>query len=377
MLFKQVIGQHDKKSALVEMVKHSRLPHSLLLLGPEGCGKLALAVALAQYLLCKNADQERCGKCTNCIKSSKLIHPDFHFAFPVVGTNATSDTYLNQWREALLDNPYMNINQWLQSIGAENKQGNINKEECVRIMRKLNLKTYEGARKIMLIWLPEYLGKEGNRLLKLIEEPPENTHFILVAERQELILNTILSRCQIVTLSPLQDQEIEAAIHKHFPDKGGQAATIARLANGNYNEALQLLQSRVNEHAKRFLEWMRKCYKGNSVELVNWSNAVAGLGRENQKHFLNYALHFFRSFLMLKMTNEVEYARLDDEELQTAERMLKVLEFDQVEAIAALIDDTIYAVERNANPKILFLNTSIKLNQIFKKKTAYKHAYLY
>jgi DNA polymerase-3 subunit delta' len=264
----------------------------------------------------------------------------------------------------------MNVNQWLQLIGAENKQGNINKQECSRIIQKLSLKTYESSKKIMIIWLPEYLAKEGNRLLKIIEEPPEGTHFILVAENQELILNTILSRCQLVRINPLSDEEIEAGIRARFPERAEEAPAVARLAHGNFNEALSLMSSKINDHSVRFLEWMRKCYKGHAVELVKWTDSFAGLGRENQKHFLRYALHFLREFLVLKMTGAAQ-VRMDEEELKTAQNLTKVLGFEQVESIVALLDDAIYAVERNANPKILFLDCSVKLHKILQNKLSY------
>ncbi len=371
MLVHNIVGQKEVLAHLLALAGQDRLPHALLLLGPEGSGKLAIALALAQYLLCEQPRQGQvCGQCNSCHKTEKLIHPDLHFAFPVIGARATSDQFLTQWRSALSDNPYMNVNQWLQLIGAENKQGNINKEECLRIISKLSLKTYESNRKIMIIWLPEYLAKEGNRLLKIIEEPPEGTHFILVAENAALILNTILSRCQMVRVNPLSDEEVAIALKKRFPEQAERAAFMARLANGNFNEALNLVNAKINDHSVRFLDWMRKCYKGHPVELVKWTEAFAGLGRENQKHFLRYALHFLREYLVLKTTGDTNI-RMDAEELKTARNLTKVLDFEQVASIAALLDDAIYAVERNANPKILFLDSSVKLHKILKDKLAY------
>ncbi len=371
MLIQNIVGQKESLAFLLSLAGKDRLPHALLLLGPEGSGKLAIAMLLAQYMLCENPSEEGpCHACNSCHKSEKYIHPDLHFVFPVIGTNVTSDQFLSQWRTALEDNPYMNVNQWLQLIGAENKQGNINKMECSRIIQKLSLKTYESSKKIMIIWLPEYLAKEGNRLLKIIEEPPEGTHFILVAENQELILNTILSRCQLVRIHPLSDQDIEEGIRARFPERAEEAPAVARLAHGNFNEALSLMASKINDHSVRFLEWMRKCYKGNAVELVKWTDGFAGLGRENQKHFLRYALHFLREYLVLKMTGTAQ-VRMDEKELKTAQNLTKVLGFEQVSSIVALLDDAIYAVERNANPKILFLDSSVKLHKILKKQLTY------
>lgn len=367
-MFKNVIGQENVKQLLRQMVQHNRFPHALLLLGTPGSGNLALALAMAQYLLCENrTETEACGECRHCSKVSKLIHPDVHFSFPTVGTNALSDHFLNQWRTALLDNPYLDVNQWLQLIGAENKQGNINKEECVNIVKKLSLKTFESEYKILIQWLPEYLGKEGNRLLKIIEEPPANTIFILVAEQPELILNTILSRCQTVKVNPLSDEEVlEGLIQKkHIPRE--QAEAVAYLAAGNFNEALQMLAYEESDHANLFLDWLRKCYKGHGVDLVTWAEKFSGIGRENQKHFLRYALHFLREYMVLKLTGNTN-VRLRPKEFTTAQNLLSIIELGQIEQMVDLFNDCAYYVERNANPKVLFLDASIQVHKILKRK---------
>lgn len=353
---------------LRQMVTNDRTPHALLLLGTPGSGHLALALAFAQYVLCENKTAiESCGACRHCTKMQKLIHPDVHFSFPTVGTNAVSDSFMTQWRAALLDNPYLDVNQWLQRIGADNKQGNITKEECVNIVRKLSLQAFESDYKLLLMWLPEYLGREGNRLLKMIEEPPEKTIFILIAEQAELILPTILSRCQTIKVNPLPDEEVVAGLQekKGVPLERAQAA--AYLANGNFNEALQMLEYEESDHANLFLDWLRRCYKGNGVELVRWVEKFAGVGRENQKHFLKYGLHFLREFMVLKLTNNGA-VRLRANELTTAQNLLPIIELEQLEKMADLFNHCAYYVERNANPKVLFLDASIQVNQILKKK---------
>lgn len=368
MQFSDVIGQANTKAMLCEMANSDRLPHALLLLGPEGSGKLALAMAFAQYILCESpSDGDSCGHCAQCRKVSKLIHPDVHFSFPTIGSKATSENFLPHWRSAIEENPYQHINQWLQHIGAENKQGNITKEECVNIIRKISLKSFESIHKVLIMWLPEFLGKEGNRLLKMIEEPPENTIFILVAEDQSLILNTILSRCQLISIQPLQDEEvIEVLMDRHGQQKS-DAQSIAFLANGSYNEAKQLMSQRENNHARLFLEWMRACYKGNPISMVDWVGEMAKEGRENQKHFLAYALHFLREFTLLKVTGTAQ-VRLQNAELDTASKMSKVLDLEQIEQLSILFSDCAYAVERNANPKVLFLDASIQMHHIMKNK---------
>ncbi len=366
MRFGAVVGHTDLKQELMEMVDTGRVPHAQLFLGPEGCGKLALAISFAQYLLCEGDKQgDACGECSACLKVQKSIHPDLHFSFPFIGSKNTSNNFLGEWRQAIEENPYLNVNQWLQSIGAENKQGNINKDECLNIIRKLNLKSFESTKKVLIMWLPEYLGKEGNRLLKLIEEPPEQTYFILVAQNQELILNTILSRCQIVKINQLNDEAIVEGILDRADISGEQANSIAHLASGNFNEALSLIDKKENDNATLFLKWLRLCYKGNGVQLVDWVEQFAKVGRENQKHFIRYALHFLREYMLVKLTGD-KNLRLQEKELETALNLTKVIELDQIQKMAKLFDDCYYHVERNANPKILFLDASITLNQILK-----------
>lgn len=367
MLFKEIIGQEEAKLTLRQMVQADRMPHALLLLGPEGCGKLALAVAFARFVLCEDRQaDDACGRCPSCVKAARLIHPDLHFSFPTVGTNVTSDAFLGQWRSALLENPYFDLNDWLQLIGAENRQGNINKEECMNIIRKLSLKTFEGSFKVLIMWKPELLGKEGNRLLKLIEEPPERTLVILVAEDQEQILNTILSRCQLLKVNPLGDAAVEAGLRQHFPGIGDRATTIAYLSEGNFNEARKMAQQKENNNSTLFLDWLRKCYRGNGVEMVKLVEQLAVLGRENQKFFLQYGLHFLREYLLLKVAG-LPQVRLQEEERATAQNLTKVIEVDQAELLVKLLTDCAYHIERNANPKILFLDVSVQMNKILRR----------
>jgi len=368
MLFSDIIGQESVKQRLRRMASGGRMPHALLLLGPPGTGKLALALAMAQYVLCRQRSaEEACGQCSSCKKASKLIHPDVHFAYPTIGSKATSEDYLPQWREALSERSYLNANEWLQRIGAENQQGNITKEECVGIVKKLSLKTFESDHKVLILWLPEYLGKEGNRLLKLIEEPPEQTLFLLVAENQELILNTILSRCQIVNVKPVADEAVEQGLIKAgLPEE--KARSTAYLANGNFREALRLSEEPDNDNAQLFLDWMRNGYRGDPIKMVKWSESFAKRGRENQKHFLRYALHFLRELCLLKVAGPDARLRLQEQEAASAKKMADVLELEQAEQLSRLFSDCAFAVERNANPKVLFLDASIKMHQILKNK---------
>lgn len=367
MRFNQLVHQPQGLAQLRQMAATDRMPHANLLLAPSGSGGLPAALALATFLLCENrAGEEACGSCRACRKSSKWVHPDLHFSFPTVGSKVTSDHFLPQWRQALNDTPYQEVNDWLQRIGAENKQGNINKDECNNISRKLSLKTFESQYKIMLIWLPEFLGNEGNRLLKLLEEPPEGTIFLLVAESAELILNTILSRCQLTKLNGPTTQEIESALA--VQGIGAEAAAAAaRLAGNNVNLALQLAANRDNTHGERFLLWMRACHRGKPTELVSWTEDFAKIGRENQKTFLHYALHFWREFLLLSAQDGAENGvRLLPNELATAQKMRALVNLDQLSEITTVLNECIEYVERNANPKILFLDAGISIHQIFR-----------
>ncbi|MEM6724082.1 MAG: hypothetical protein AAF598_08590 [Bacteroidota bacterium] len=369
MRFRDVIGQKDLHHQFVQMAHKGRVPHAQLFLGPKGVGKLPMALALAQFMLCEQPQEEdSCGTCSSCRKVGKLIHPDLHLSFPTItsrGSKPTSNLFIDTFRETFLADPYLDLNDWLNAIGAENKQGNITKEECVDIIRKLSLKTFEGKYKILILWQAELLGKEGNALLKLIEEPPENTLFILIAEDQEAILNTIQSRCQITRVHRLKDEEVTAALQEQFELPEDNLLTIAHLANGDLHEAIQIASKGQNDHANRFLSWFRHCYKGHGPDLVEWVGEFAGIGRERQKQFIRYGLHFLRELLQVKL-NEDNRPRLGELEYKTARNMGKVLEFEQISALSELFNDLHYFVERNANPKILFLDASIRVHHIFR-----------
>ncbi|HNE29993.1 MAG: DNA polymerase III subunit [Saprospiraceae bacterium] len=366
MQFSSVIGQPRTKAFLAQLHAGGRVPHALLFLGATGSGNLALAIAFAQLLQCEQpADGDSCGQCSACRKAAQFAHPDIHFSYPTIGANAVSTDFIKPWRTALAENPYLDANGWLQRIGAENKQGNINKEECNAIIKKLSLKAFEGRYKILLMWLPEYLGKEGNRLLKLIEEPPEQTIFLLVAENQDLILNTILSRCQLVKTDTLTDQDIARGLREWRGVEGARAQQIVLLADGDFGEALTLADNPANDDARLLLDWLRKCWRGNGPELLRWTDEFARLGRENQKQFLQYGLHFFRELMAITAGSNTPM-RLPEEEVVSAQNIAKALNLDKLMQLSALFNDNIYFIERNANPKILVLDTAIRIHRIMK-----------
>ncbi|HRJ16441.1 MAG TPA: hypothetical protein PLI34_15690, partial [Saprospiraceae bacterium] len=264
MLFSQVIGQKTVQAQLLRMVQSDRLPHALLLLGPPGSGKRTLALALAQYVLCDApGPTDACGACRSCRSVEGMKHPDLHFSYPTAGANAISEHFLDAWRTRMAESPYFDVFDWIKTIGKESNQGNITKDECVNIVRKVSLKAFMGRRKILLMWLPEFLGKEGNRLLKLIEEPPDDTLFVLLAENPERILPTILSRCQIVRTGPIDDADVSEGLQRIKGVSPEQADTTALLADGNFYLALQLAGNQENNYADLFVEWLRACHQNS------------------------------------------------------------------------------------------------------------------
>jgi DNA polymerase III subunit delta' len=366
MLFSEILGQKRVKDSLIRLHKSERVPHAMIFLGGTGSGNLALGLAFAQLLQCEApTETDACGTCNACRKATSFTHPDIHFSYPTVGGKEVSTNFLKQWRSGLKENPYMDANSWINSLGAENKQGNITTDECNAIVKKLSLKIFEGKYKILLMWLPEYLGKEGNRLLKLIEEPPEQTIFILCAENQDMILNTILSRCQLIKTDRLSAEEIATGLYEKRSMPAIRAQPIAFLADGDFNIALQYADTPENDDAHLLLDWLRKCWKGNGIELMRWTEEFAKLGRENQKQFLLYGLHFLREMMAFVVTGDLKL-RLPEKEVQTAVNMAKVLNFEKITEVATMFNDNIYYIERNANPKILFLDTSIRLHKIMK-----------
>lgn len=381
MQFKEVLGQNKLKKHLIDTFSAGRTAHAQIFLGAEGTGQLALALAYAQYLQCENpGETDSCGQCNACKKVHKNIHPDLHFSYPTIGTGKISTDFAKEWREILAEKgPYLSLMQWLQKMGAENQQGNITKNECVDIVRKFSYKKVEGRFKMLILWMPEFLEKEGNRLLKLIEEPEPDTVFILVAERQENILNTILSRCQLVKLSKPSDEDLALRLTKDCGLNDSQARQIAFLCEGNYIKALQLAADGIadNDFASLFADWLRACYLGreNMVHWVEYFNSgkhpldeskkPLSIGRKEQILFLQYALFFIRELTMLKINPQSE-GRLSPSEQKTATGLLKLLSIGQLDKLMQLFDDSIYYVERNASGKILFMDASLQIHRMFK-----------
>lgn len=372
MQFQNIIGQAAVKQRLITTVKESRISHAQLFLGPEGSGSLPLAIAYAQYISCENrSENDSCGICGSCRKYQKMVHPDLHFSYPFFAKHKddTALTFASQWREALLKNPYLSLDQWRGYLEAENKQANINIAECHQIIKKLSFKPFEAEYKVLILWLPEHLDKAGNTLLKIIEEPPQKTLFLLVAESQDQILNTILSRTQLVKIPSLDDAEISAVLVKNYHQTAHKAAEIAYLSNGSMTAALSMLETDESNYHDLFAKWLRYCYANDGLKILDFVDGLSKLGRENQKNFLRYGTSFIRECGMI-ISGAGSLAHLPEKELDVAQKMAnKVLSLPMIEAIAAELEKAHYHVERNANPKILFLDVSLRLVKYIKFKT--------
>jgi DNA polymerase-3 subunit delta' len=366
MQFKQIVGQDAIKQRLINSVKENRVSHAQLFLGPGGAGGLPLAVAYAQYVSCENQqDDDSCGECSSCRKYQKLMHPDLHFSYPFFAKHKddTALTFIEQWREAFTTNPYLDLDAWRGYLDAENKQANINIAECHQIIKKLSFKPFESAYKILILWLPEYLDKEGNALLKIIEEPQPNTLFILVAQNQDQILNTILSRTQLIKIPALGYNEIKDHLMLHYNQTEDAASEIAYLCNGNLTEALTMLQDENKGYQSLFVQWLRLCFANKGLEVMTFVDQASKMGRENQKNFLRYGISFIRECCLL-LSGAGTLVHLPASELETAQKITNVMSIPQAQDIVSELEKAHYHVERNANPKILFLDVSLQLIKI-------------
>tara|TARA_B110000503_G_scaffold15046_1_gene20918 strand:- start:9848 stop:11002 length:1155 start_codon:yes stop_codon:yes gene_type:complete len=378
MLFNQIIGQEHLKNHLQVSAENGRIPHAQLFVGKEGSGALPMALAYAQFLLCSSSENPE----ATAIKCTKLQHPDLHFAFPVttndvVKKHAVSNLFLEDWRNFITAQPYGGLFNWLQFIGVENKQGNIGVDEAEAVVKKLQLKSFEGGFKVMIIWMAEKMNiAAANKLLKLIEEPPSKTVFILITENEEHILNTIKSRCQALHFPVLSENDISGALMEREKCTASEASKIAQQAAGNYNKALLLLHNDGNDlvFEEWFVAWIRTAFKakGNAAvvqQLIEWSDTIAKTGRETQKQFLEYCLQFFRNALLLNYKSD----HLVFMETQTGFNLSKFAPFVHAGNILDIekeLNDALYHIERNGNAKIILLDLSMKLTRFLHKKEA-------
>lgn len=374
MLWDKIAGQEEIKQKLKESVTEGRISHAQLFVGKEGSGALNLAIAYAGEIL----SQEKGETALSKVKS--LQHPDLHFSYPVASTDSVKDKpisvqFLREWRDFMFENPYGNIYDWLQFLGIEKKQGNINVHEALEIVKTLSLNSYEGGYKIMIIWLPELMNNAAaNKLLKIIEEPPQKTVFILVAEREDLLLPTITSRCQLVKLNRLSDTEIADYLIQNKELSENEALRIAVSANGNLREALNNLDAGNSEFENYFVQWVRNAFmaaKNPNVlkHLVEWANELSGWSREQQKQFLGYCSEVFRQALLKNyQANDLVFMSLNKDGFNW-EKFSPYIHGANIEDILNEINESSYHIERNANSKIVLLDLSIKLTRHLHKKS--------
>lgn len=375
MLFKEITGQEELKRQLIQTVKEKRISHAQLFLGSEGSGNLALAIAYAQYICCLDKqDNDSCGQCKSCIKFQKLVHPDMHFVFPVnttgkVKKDASSDNFILQWREFVNFFPYFDEHAWYEFIGMENKQGNIGKLDAEAIQQKMSFKPFEANYKFMLIWLPERMNTTAaNKLLKLIEEPPENTLFLLVSKNIDQIIKTILSRTQLIRVAPVDEQSMRTMLAEKYTLTQNEINTITRLAAGDIIKAIKIHDRRENEHDffENFKTMMQLAYKSDFVKLLDWSEEMAQLGREQQKSFLNFLLQMIReNFMTNRQISDIVY--ITDEELLFAQQFSKFITPNNIEKIYSAVNLAIAHIEQNGNQKIILSDLSIQMTQLLRK----------
>jgi len=376
MKFSEIPGQRETIDRLIGTVKSERVSHAQLFTGPEGCGSLALALAYAQYVSCENRSGiDSCGTCKSCVKYEKMIHPDLHFVFPVIKekkeTDPVSDKFIGKWREFAGSSPYFALTPWLDFIGAGNAQGLIYTSEASEILRKLTLKSFESDFKVMIIWLPEKMHQvTANKLLKLIEEPPEKTLFLLVSDEPDRIIPTIISRCQLIKIPSFTLADLSSYLIERFRIHKGRADDIARVSNGNIIKAIELCENEESsfQDLDRFKSMMRFVWKKDVLSLITWAEELAAIGREPQKRFLSFALHLFRENLMMNLgqgKNGLVYLTGEEEAFSS-----NFHPFINESNIGTFVEEFSLAhshIEANGNAKIVFLDLALRLIGLFRR----------
>ena len=373
MRFKDVIGQDEIKSRLVQAYKDNRVSHSYLFYGAPGVGKMALAIAFAQYLSCENkADGDSCGHCPSCLKYEKLVHPDLHFVFPYITSSnsqnkAVSDTYIDLWRPMVNNSPYFSYRDWTNNLQSENKQCQIYAAESAEIIKKVSLKTYESDYKVMIIWLPEKMNTEcANKILKVLEEPPHNTVFLLVSNSREDILPTIQSRTQPVKVLGIADEPLKQALVEKFGISESEAADVVKISNGSFLEARQQIEQD-EENAfnfDNFKSLMRICYKYDVVSTFDFAKSISKLSRERQKSFINYCLIMVRENFVRNVNSDVAYLTKEEEEFSV--NFSRCINERNIDSYITILNDTYYQIERNGNSEIIFTDTAFNIMKIIR-----------
>lgn len=368
MQFADIIGQHSVKQRLLHSAKDGRISHAQLFLGPEGSGNLAMAMAYAQYLVCEQpGEDDSCGTCSGCLKMGKMVHPDVTYSYPVAGTGKPKSVdFVKEWREAVLENPYLSYNQWVEALNIENKQGIISVDEAADIVNRLSLKSVESPYKVVIIWYPEALHTSAaNKLLKILEEPTDNTLFFLVAEQFEQLLPTIVSRTQLVKVNRITDADMLAALTGQHSFSAETARRIIHRANGNYNVALKIIGNDEGENDLNqwFIQWMRACYKPELSQIVEMSEEFNKVPREVQKIHLEHAQQVARECLLINYADK-SLVRLEGKDLEGVTRFAPFVNSNNAEQFVGELNKASYHVERNANSRILFTDLSLTIHRL-------------
>ncbi len=373
MLFSDIIGQTATKERFLHSIKEGKMPHAQLFTGKKGIGKLLLAIAYAQYVCCTDKkENDSCGTCPSCVKFAKLAHPDLHFVFPIIkpgSSKAVCDDYIKDFRDIILEKKYFTYNQWISKLNAENKQATIYADESEEISRKLSLKAYESEYKVMIIWQPEKMNEAcGNKLLKILEEPPAKTLFILVTENPDAVLTTIQSRTQRINIPNIELRDLKKAITSTFNISGEEAENVARIANGSYTSAVETLEMSAEnkDNFERFISIMRLAYAKNVKGIKEWAEQMSGVGREQQKNFLAYAQRMMRENFMLNFqTRELNYMTIDEYNFS-----VRFSPFINERNIIDIMTDFAWAerhIEQNVNGKMVFFDLALKFIVLLKK----------
>jgi len=360
MLFSDITGQGELKSQLTHEVIADKISHAQLFLGKPGHGSLALALAFVQFIMCENrVESDSCGTCPSCLKNQKQQHPDVHFSFPTVqAISKTSTSLLNEWREQLSETTYFDLNTWIKKSDEKERRPIISVHESQEIIKKLSLRSYEGGYKVMVIWQPQEMNVScANKLLKILEEPPARTLFILVAESHENMLQTILSRTQTVVVPRLKLEDVTGFLVEKTQIGKGLAESIAARSEGDLIEALEIAENSTekNENYLEFTQLMRVCYKKNVLDMMDWGDSISSKSKEGQKEFLKYALHMFRQSILRNYTED-HLTRVSEDEDGFLGNFSKFITGNNIQDFFKSFNDAHYYLERNANSKILFTN---------------------
>jgi DNA polymerase-3 subunit delta' len=378
MFFRDIAGQVPIKEQLLNMIKHGRISHALMFIGPDGNGKLALAIAFVKFLFCTDKkENDSCGICPSCKKVEKLIHPDLHFVFPVVKTKKiakpTSNDFIDQWREFISKMPYHGFNEWLNILNPDNQQAGIFTQESTEILRKLSFKPYESEYKAMIIWMPDKMNLTcSNKLLKILEEPPENTVFILVTDNINKIITTIRSRTQLITIPKIRYQDMNDCLKEKYNFAEERIQEIIRVSDGNFLKAEEIIKAGFDENTSdlfdRFTLLMRLSYGIKIQELIDFSESISFEGREYQKNFLEYALRMLRENFILNITKDSDdpITYLTDKERQFSNNFSKYINKNNIFEIYNELTEAYNHIERNGYGKLVFLDLALKMVRFLK-----------